>query len=98
MIYASYSGVVKISTKNMWNAIPLRNLILSAVSKRQGVILDTDLYTLVQRQDKNASLDRLNKELMRLEIEGLIHVSQITKTKRRVEIIKDRQLVTIAED
>jgi len=82
----------------MWNAIPLRNLILNAVSKRQGVILDTDLYTLVQREDKNASLDRLNKELMRLEIEGLIHVSQITKTKRRVEIIKDRQLVTIAED
>ena len=82
----------------MWNAIPLRNIILSAVSKRQGVILDTDLYTLVQRQDKNASLDRLNKELMRLEIEGIIHVSQITKTKRRVEIIKDKQLVTIAED
>lgn len=86
------------STKNMWNAIPLRNLILHAVSKRQGVILDTDLYTLVRREDKNASLDRINKELMRLEIEGIIHVSQITKTKRRVEIVKDRQLVTIAED
>ena len=98
MIYASYSGVVKISTKNMWKAIPLRNIILSSVHRRQGVILDTDLYTLVQREDKNASLDRINKELMRLEIEGLIHVSQITKTKRRVEIIKDRQLVTIAED
>ncbi len=89
---------MKISTKNMWNAIPLRNLILNAVSKRQGVILDTDLVTLVQRADKNASLDRINKELMRLEIEGIIHVSQITKTKRRVEIIKDKQLVTIAED
>ncbi|WP_287583366.1 hypothetical protein [Candidatus Borrarchaeum sp.] len=88
----------KISTKNMWNAIPLRNLILNAVSKRQGVILDTDLVTLVQRADKNSSLDRINKELMRLEIEGIIHVSQITKTKRRVEIIKDKQLVTIAED
>lgn len=82
----------------MWNAIPLRNLILNSVAKRQGVILDTDLVTLVQRADKNASLDRINKELMRLEIEGLIHVSQITKTKRRVEIIKDKQLVTIAED
>ncbi len=82
----------------MWNAIPLRNLILNAVSKRQGVILDTDLVTLVQRADKNSSLDRINKELMRLEIEGIIHVSQITKTKRRVEIIKDKQLVTIAED
>ena len=82
----------------MWNAIPLRNLIIYAVAKRQGVILDNDLYTLVQREDKNASLDRINKELMRLEIEGLIHVSQITKTKRRVEIIKNRKLVTIAED
>ncbi len=82
----------------MWNAIPLRNLILNAVSKRQGVILDTDLYTLVQREDKNASLDRINKELMRLEIEGIIYVSQITKTKRRIEILTEGKMVTIAED
>ncbi len=77
------------SKKNFWNPIPLKNAILHAINKRQGVILDGDLFQLLQKNFKDVSPSELNRCLMDLEIEGIIHVSTITKTKRRVEIVKE---------
>jgi len=80
-------------------SIPLRNAVLSILKKRQGIIIDKELYAMLQKMFNDFSESKLNRILMQLEIEGLIHVSQISKTKRSVELIKPGQeFLAVSED
>ncbi|MCD6163901.1 MAG: ArsR family transcriptional regulator [Candidatus Odinarchaeota archaeon] len=81
----------------IWNLTPLKVLILQIVKKHQ-VMLDSDLERQLQKYAKNLSPTELNKALLQLEIEGLIHVSQITKTKRKIEVITPEKQFLIAEE
>ncbi|MFX1580338.1 MAG: hypothetical protein ACFFBJ_11865 [Promethearchaeota archaeon] len=73
-----------------WNAMPMTNLIVSIVKKRRGVILDDELVRALKKElGAEPSEGELNDALLQLEINGLVHVSQITKTKRRIEIITE---------
>ncbi|MBD3158608.1 MAG: hypothetical protein GF309_07455 [Candidatus Lokiarchaeota archaeon] len=83
-----------------WTAIPLRNLIVSILRKRHGVILNDELNRAVRKEwGKEPSRSEMNAALMQLEINGIVHVSQITKTKRRIEIIKDGlEFLAVDED
>ncbi len=81
----------------IWKLTPLKVLILQIVKKHQ-VMLDSDLERQLQKYIKNLSSTELNKALLQLEIEGLIHVSQITKTKRKIEVITPEKQFLIAEE
>ncbi|MEX2701601.1 MAG: ArsR family transcriptional regulator [Candidatus Baldrarchaeota archaeon] len=81
----------------IWNLTPLKVLILQIVKKHQ-VMLDSDLERQLQKYVKRLSPTELNKALLQLEIEGLIHVSQITKTKRKIEVITPEKQFLIAEE
>lgn len=81
-----------------WRIIPLRNVILAILDKRQGVLIDKELIRLLKNQRENVSLSELDRALMELEIAGEIHVQQITKTKRKIERVGERRYLTIAED
>jgi len=81
----------------IWNLTPIKVLILQIVRKHQ-VLLDSDLERQLQKYVKNLSPTELNKALLQLEIEGLIHVSQITKTKRKIEIITPEKQFLVAEE
>ncbi|MHA1832526.1 MAG: hypothetical protein ACTSV7_00925 [Candidatus Baldrarchaeia archaeon] len=81
----------------IWNLTPLKVLVLQIVKKHQ-VMLDSDLERQLQKYLKNLSPTELNKTLLQLEIEGLIHVSQITKTKRKIEVITPEKQFLIAEE
>nr|MDO8115522.1 hypothetical protein [Candidatus Sigynarchaeota archaeon] len=65
---------------------PLRNKIIVALIKRKGEIIDDDLARLVQRGDDSTTDELLQKELMNLEIQGVVTISQITKTRKRVKL------------
>ncbi len=83
-----------------WNSIPLRNLIMNILNKRRGIILDDDLGRALKKEiGTEPSEAELNSALLRLEINGLVHVSQITKTKRRIETIKEgHEFLAVDED
>ena len=82
-----------------WPSVPLRNLILDLISKNHGIILDDHLTKLIEKERGKISLTELNKILMRLEIQGLVHVKQTTPTKRLIEIIKpEDQYMVVGED
>jgi Fe2+ or Zn2+ uptake regulation protein len=82
-----------------WEKVPLRNQILVVLIRRQGVILEDELFTILKKDYPELSYPQLNKSLMNLEINGIIHVSQITKSKRKVEIIKEGQeFLAVGED
>jgi hypothetical protein len=83
-----------------WNAVPITNLIVQIVRKRRGVILDDELIRALKKELGTEPSDaELNSALLKLEINGLVHVSQITKTKRRIEVIsKDTEFLAVDED
>lgn len=84
---------------NLWNVTPVKNMIINILMKRQGIILDDELKTNLDNENMSVSDTELNDILMALEIEGIIHVSRITKTKRRIELIKPGQeFLAIGED
>jgi len=74
-------------------------MIIAILNKRQGIILDDELMASLEKENMPVSDTELNDVLMSLEIEGIIHVSRITKTRRRVELIKPGQeFLAIGED
>nr|MDO8083235.1 hypothetical protein [Candidatus Sigynarchaeum springense] len=75
-----------------WSASPLRNKILVAVVKRKGEILDDDLARLIQRRDEAISNEVLERELISLEVQGIINVSQITKTRKKIKLVNQDRL------
>jgi hypothetical protein len=83
-----------------WNALPLRNLIVEIVRRRHGVILDDELRRALKKElGSDPSDSELNQALLQLEINGLVHVSQITKTKRRIEVIgEEHEFLAVDED
>lgn len=81
-----------------WRTIPLRNVVLSILEKRQGVIIDKELTRLLKTNRVTASPEEVDRALMELEISGKIHVQQITKTKRKIELLGERRYLAIAED
>ncbi len=80
--------------------MPMTNLVVSIVKKRRGVILDDELNRALKKElGAEPSEAELNAALLQLEINGLVHVSQITKTKRRIEIISEEHtFLAVDED
>ena len=83
-----------------WNAVPITNLVVQIVKKRRGVILDDELIRALKKELGTEPSDaELNDALLKLEINGLVHVSQITKTKRRIEVISEgTEFLAVDED
>jgi hypothetical protein len=70
--------------------MPMTNLFVDVVKKRRGVILDDELVRALKKElGTEPSEGELNDALLQLEINGIVHVGQITKTKRRIEIITE---------
>ena len=69
-----------------WKPHPLYTTIVE-ILERKGPLTDVELYDLLKESYEGIGFGDLNKNLMRMEIEGKIHVSTLTKGKRRVELI-----------
>lgn len=83
----------------IWKTMPLATAVLMSIEKRQGVILDDELENLLSLEFGDVSKAEINQVLMNLEIRGLVHVSFITKNKRRIERIKDSMIyMAVGED
>jgi hypothetical protein len=89
-----------VESMSSWSVLPLRNVIVDILKKRRGVILDDELVRILKKELGDEPSDaELNQALMQLEINGLVHVSQITKTKRRIEVIKEgTEFLAVDED
>jgi hypothetical protein len=73
-----------------WHPNPL-SVIIVELMERKGATTDTDLYDMVKELQDDVAFSELNRELMRLEIGGKIHMSALTKGKRRVELRKPKE-------
>lgn len=83
----------------IWKTMPLATAVLMAIQKRQGVLLDDELMTILSMEFGDVSKTEINQILMELEIRGMVHVSYITKSKRRIELIRDNMVyMAVGED
>ena len=72
-----------------WKPQPLHTLVIELLEKKMEKIqTDADLYQSLLEVYDDLSLSELNKTLMKLEVDGVLHVYGLTKTKRRVELAK----------
>ncbi len=56
--------------------------------RRKGPTTDRELYDMAKQVYDDLGFNALNKELMRLEIKGIVHVSALMKGKRKVELVQ----------
>ncbi|MCK4497655.1 hypothetical protein KAU25_00460 [Candidatus Bathyarchaeota archaeon] len=69
-----------------WRPHPLRTSLLE-ILQRKGAMTDADLYNMV-KESQEIGFAALNTELLRLEVQGLIRVTALTRGKRRVELVE----------
>lgn len=61
------------------------------VLEKKGAMGDEELFSLLKETHEDLGFGALNKMLMKMEVEGKIYVSALTKGKRRVELVKRRE-------
>jgi len=70
--------------------IPLKNLVFEKI-KDHGSLTDSELSKALIKDGFVIAEDRFNKLLLDLEIMGLINVTWLTKDKRRIEIVIQKE-------
>ncbi len=73
-----------------WRPHPL-DLTIVEVLEKKSAMTDEELFDLLKETHEDLGFGALNKTLMRMEVEGKIYVSALTKGKRRVELAKRRE-------
>jgi hypothetical protein len=74
----------------IWRSHPWDLTLFESLEKK-GAMTDADLFDLVREKHDELGLGDFNSTLMKMEVSGLIHVSTLTKGKRRVELVKHKQ-------
>jgi len=73
-----------------WTPRPLTLTIVEVLEKK-GPMTDAELFDLLKETHEDLGFGMLNQTLMRMEVEGMVYVSWLTKGKRRVELVKRRE-------
>ena len=73
-----------------WKPLPLDMTIVEILEKK-GALTDMELYDLVKEKHEDVGFGVLNRTLMKMEIEGKVYVSTLTKGKRRVQLIEHKE-------
>ncbi len=69
-----------------WKPYPLHMIIIEMLESK-GSMADIELFNAVKEKYDDVGFRAFNQTLMTMEIEGKIHVSSLTRGKRRVELI-----------
>ena len=64
--------------------------LLDTLQKKNSSTTDVELYYTLKEQYDDLSFTFFNKTLMKLEIQGIVHVFNLTKNKRGVELVKSQ--------
>ena len=73
-----------------WSSKPVALTVFEVLEKK-GPMNDSELFEMVQESHEDIGFGAFNQTLMRLEVEGKVYVSWLTKGKRRVELMKRRE-------
>lgn len=71
----------------VWSPRPLP-LVIVEVLERKGAMTDVDLHKELKDDFGDVSFRELNKNLMKLELGGILRVTRLMRGKRQVELVK----------
>jgi DNA-binding PadR family transcriptional regulator len=74
----------------IWTSRPLSLAIVEVLEKKDAMS-DSELFDALKDTQEDLGFGMLNQTLMRLEVEGKVYVSWLTKGKRRVELVKHKE-------
>jgi hypothetical protein len=81
--------VVDLAIKT-WRPHPLDLTIVEILDKK-GAMTDDELFDVLRETHEDLGFGALNKTLMKMEVQGKVYVSSLTKGKRRVELVKRKE-------
>ncbi len=73
-----------------WSSKPVALTVVEVLDKK-GPMNDAELFDLVQETHEDLGFGSFNQTLMKMEVEGKVYVSWLTKGKRRVELLKRKE-------
>ena len=73
-----------------WYPHPL-DLTIVEVLEKKGAMTDEELFDVLRETHEDLGFGALNKTLMKMEVQGMVYVSSLTKGKRRVELVKRKE-------
>ncbi len=74
-----------LALSKVWSPRPI-SLAIVELLERKGPLTDVALQKEMEDSFGEVSFRELNKELMRLEMQGVLRVSRLMKGKRQVEL------------
>jgi Fe2+ or Zn2+ uptake regulation protein len=72
-----------------WRPHPLDLTIVETLGKK-GAMTDEELFDLLRETHEDLGFGALNKTLLKMEVQGKVYVSALTKGKRRVELVEHK--------
>ena len=84
----------KVKSRIVKSQLPLRSAIIEILRDKDGEMLDSDLLVALKARygEKYFSNNEINNNLLSLETQGLIHVSILSKNKKRIKQVTDRDM------
>jgi Fe2+ or Zn2+ uptake regulation protein len=73
-----------------WKPHPL-GLNIVEILEKKGAMTDEELFDMLKETQEQLGFGTVNQMLMKLEVQGKIYVSSLTKGKRRVELMKRKE-------
>lgn len=73
-----------------WRPHPL-DLTIVEILEKKGAMTDGELFDMLRETHEDLGFGALNKTLMKMEVQGKVYVSSLTKGKRRVELVKRKE-------
>lgn len=73
-----------------WYPHPL-DLTVVEILEKKGAMTDAELFDVLRETHEDLGFGALNKTLMKMEVQGKVYVSSLTKGKRRVELVKRKE-------
>ena len=77
---------VNLALTKIWSPRPMSLCVLEVLEKK-GPMTDIDLLKELKSNLGEVSFRELNRELMKLELAGILWVTRLTKGKRQVELL-----------
>jgi hypothetical protein len=73
--------------EDTWRSVPLYYAIVDELERRGGSAKDIDLYKAI-RSKYDVTFAEFLRELMRLEMQGIVYVSVLKENLRNVELLR----------
>ncbi|TLN05320.1 hypothetical protein FDZ71_11590 [bacterium] len=70
-----------------WNARPIRNAIVELLEEK-GALSTDDLEKKLKEEYETLTTSALEKELMKLELNGMVTITSLGRGRKRIEFIR----------